>query len=322
VTDLLKGLTGGGWASLFAWILPSAVGIILLWFFVIPELPPLNIVNTVNHFSEAVTAGTLLGSSVALGVLLSAASTPLYRILEGYLLWPRWLQAKRRAAHIRKRRGLVEQLKGRGWQYGLALEALARYPNDDAEVTPTRLGNAIRTFEVYGKSRFNLDSQTMWSELSAAVPKSLQIELDRSRALVDFFVAVLYVAILLGAFALAAWLTHPHAPTLLIIGVSSLLSIPLWYQLAITGTGYWKSTVQALVNIGRTKLAAQMGLEIPPSLDAERDMWGYLTAFVYYGDLDSGRKLDAFRSRAGVKSGSAGGDSKPDPDEDDETEER
>ena len=159
VTDLLKGLTGGGWASLSAWILPSAVGIILSWFLVIPELSPLSIVKTVNEFSEGGIAATLLGSSAALGVLLSAASTPLYRILEGYFLWPRWLQARRRAAHIRKRRKLVQQLKGRGWQYGLALEALARYPSDDAEVTPTRLGNAIRTFELYGKSRFNLDAR-------------------------------------------------------------------------------------------------------------------------------------------------------------------
>jgi hypothetical protein len=317
VTDLLKGLTGGGWASLFAWILPSAIGVTLLWFLVVPELGPLAMVKTVNNFSDGGIAGALVGASAALGVLLNAASTPLYRLLEGYLLWPRWLQSMRRFAHIRKRHELVKQLKGRGWQYGLALEALARYPNDAAEVTPTRLGNAIRAFEMYGKTRFNLDSQTLWSELNAVVPKSLQVELDRSRALVDFFIAALYVSILLGAFALAAWLRHRSSASLPITAVASLLSIPLWYQLAIVGTSYWRSTVQALVNTGRTKLAAQMGLDVPASLDAEREMWGYLTAFVYYGDLVSGRKLDAYRTRPPMNGGaSSASGSEPDPDED------
>jgi hypothetical protein len=55
----------------------------------------------------------------------------------------------------------------------------------------------------------------------------------------------------------------------------------LWYEMAIISTSYWATTVQALVNLGRKKLANEMGLELPDSIEAERQMWWYLTSFVY-----------------------------------------
>lgn len=309
MTDLLKGLTGGGWASLFAWILPSAVAIALFWVLAAPQMDSFPTIDAIKGLSEGALAASFVGASAVLGLLLDATSTPLYRILEGYFLWPKWLQDRRRRVHAGKRQRLVEKLTGKGWEYGLVLERLARYPDDAAEITPTRLGNAIRAFEMYGKSRFNLDSQTLWNELNAVVPKALQVELDRSRALVDFFIAGFYLALLLGLVTGCYWVVHRQSLGLLAFAMVAFLSMAIWYELAITSTSYWSSTVQALVNLGRVGLAEQLGLDIPLELDAERAMWGNLTSFVYFGDLESGRKLDPYRrprpvSPAGKNGGS------------------
>src|SRR5262249_25439698 len=125
--------------------------------------------------------GAVAAISTSVGFVLNAVSTSLYRWLEGYNL-PRGL-ARRLAKRQQKRnRRLVQAAEsGRGWQRNLNQEELERYPIVDEQIVPTRLGNAFRAFETYGKTRFNLDSQTLWSELMAVAPKYIQTEYDRAR---------------------------------------------------------------------------------------------------------------------------------------------
>src|SRR5262249_52427549 len=70
------------------------------------------------------------------------------------------------------------------------------------------------------------------------------------------------------------------------------------YHLAIVSSSYWASTVQALVNVGRVKLAQQMGLEMPATVDAEREMWWLVTEFVSNGFGPAACELDKYRKSA------------------------
>jgi hypothetical protein len=250
----------------------------------------------VGRLTPTESATALLVVSAALGFVLNAISTPLYRLLEGYA-WPEPLRRRGVAAQQKIKAELVKGLTGDGWELGLRLERLARFPVDDLEIAPTRFGNALRSFETYGKSRFNLDSQTMWSELSSVVPKFLQEELDRSRAIVDFFVALVYLSFVSGILSLIASSASKDTLAACTYGVVSIALCILWYRLAITSSTYWSSTVQALVNMGRLKLAEQLGLQLPATLREECKMWGYLTSFVYYAASADGARLDAYRKR-------------------------
>jgi hypothetical protein len=59
-------------------------------------------------------------------VLLHALATPLYRVLEGYLLWPRRLQISRINSHISKRTHPTEASDdGSRTAAGLRIERLA-----------------------------------------------------------------------------------------------------------------------------------------------------------------------------------------------------
>src|SRR6478672_9794521 len=100
MSDLLKGLTGGSWSLLFAWVLPSALALGAIWILIYPLLANVPISVAIGSAPAAASAATgsnalvatglsfgdrcliLLVISFALGLVLNAISTPLYRLLE------------------------------------------------------------------------------------------------------------------------------------------------------------------------------------------------------------------------------------------------
>ncbi|MCH9020304.1 MAG: hypothetical protein IIA73_08065 [Proteobacteria bacterium] len=296
MSDILKGLTGGGWIFLSAWIFPSAIALGAFWLIVFPDVKDLPFLAEIGALTVAQQGLVVAFSAMACGFTLSAASTPLYRLLEGYT-WPKYLRDLGVERQRERKQSLNSTEPGVGWEEGLRLEKLRRFPVDENEIAPTRLGNALRAFETYGKDRFCLDSQTLWTELYAVVPESLQLELDRSRALVDFFVALVYLSAGYSVVALlAAWHVGGFDIKLIASGVGALALTIVWYHLAISSSSYWHVTVQALVNIGRKELAGSLGLKLPKTFDEERKMWGLVTQFVFYPYHSSvSAQLDDYR---------------------------
>src|SRR5262249_16247348 len=178
------------------------------------------------------------------------------------------------------------------WRQGLQQEDIARFPIRDEEIAPTRLGNALRAAETYGSTRFRLDTQVMWSELCSVAPKYLQTELERSRAIIDFFVAQFYLSLVFGVVSIAAAFDGRFRPILLVIGVIALVSMAGWYNMAVVSTSYYAKTIQALVNLGRVKLANELGFFIPYEIAHEHRMWWLLMSFVSGTDLNTIHELN------------------------------
>jgi hypothetical protein len=235
MTGILQGALGGGRALLVGWILPSLINVLIFAFVLAPGLDELRL--------DGRTAVVVLVATAVLGLVLAALQTPLYRILEGYLLWPERLVQAARRRHLAEKHLLQNRLdavalvareqagtltdaeraalaefrahpvtshyvdrdfrKGAVW-IALLDERLHRYPVDDRQVAATRLGNAIRRFEEYGFNRFRLDSQALWHELNAAAGESARKQTDDARMSVDFFISLLYGHLLVaGAFAVS-----------------------------------------------------------------------------------------------------------------------
>jgi hypothetical protein len=308
VADLLGGLTSSGWLFLFAWVLPSSIFVSGVATLVLPALrdaiaPQATILASFAFVEQSLVLAFL---ALALGLVMGAASTPLYRLLEGYT-WPARLRAWG-TGRQRSRKELiassVEEMED-GPEKALRYEQLQRFPGDP-DIAPTRLGNALRAFETYGVDRYDLDSQSFWTELLTVVPDSLRTELARARANVDFFVATTYLSAAFGVLAVATGLAGGSAGAgLALLGIVALALSPCCYRLAVTSTTYWASTVRALVHLGRKELAAGLGLRLPRELEKEREMWHLLAAFVFYPyDQEWADQLDEFRTAA------PGGDAK------------
>lgn len=301
--SLLSGLGEGGWGLFAGWIVPAAIAVVVSMLLIFPASLPL-----MEEFSklDATERSLILAfASAAIGFVLSAAQVPLYRILEGYLLWPSGLAARRRRAHCERRKALREKLEAlvesegaSELEIGMLEDRLRGYPVADGQLAPTALGNAIRAFETYGFDRYHLDSQTLWSELMAVVPESQQKEVERARVPVDFCVAAFYLLIPFGVLALAAGIAQSTDRALLIVSaLVAFLALPLCYRLAVSSVEGWGASVQALVNLGRIKLAAELGLKLPATIEVERQMWDQVRWFVGEPfEPDGAAELDRFRT--------------------------
>ena len=140
-----------------------------------------------------------------------------------------------------------------GWRRNLAAEKLSLYPMNENQMLPTRFGNALRSFESYGKTRFNLDSQPLWNELCAVTPKYIQDELDWSRASVDFFVACIYLSAIFGVTTLVIGAYEGQLSVMLLAIPAFLLTLIChWFVVRVVRNRRmaWQ---QALVNNGPRK---------------------------------------------------------------------
>jgi hypothetical protein len=312
--SILSGLGEGGWGLFAGWIVPAAIAVVGSLLLIFPDNLP--VASEFNQLETAERALVLAFASVAIGFLLSAAQDPLYRILEGYILWPDRLKKRRREAHLAIKRQIEVELasareartEASEVEVNLLEEKLERFPIEEGQCNPTALGNAIRAFETYGRNRYQLDSQTLWNELLAAAPEPVGTEVERSRVPTDFCVASFYLALPFGLLALVAGAAQStDRCLLLIVGGAALASLPGWYWLAVSSVSAWRSSVQALVNVSRVSLAQQLGLELPPTIEEERRMWAAFSWFVLAPyDKKRAAALDPFRARRGGAHRAAG----------------
>jgi hypothetical protein len=331
MTGILQGALGGGRALLVGWLLPSLINVLVFGLVVLPRPAAL------TGDAGWTAAGGLVGTAV-LGLVLAALQTPLYRLLEGYLGWPeRLYQARRRRQLARKhllrnrvdaatlvaeeRAGTLSDVdrptlaafrahpvigryldadvrKGAVW-LALLTERLHRYPVDDRQVAPTRLGNAIRRFEEYGYDRYRLDSQVLWHELNAVVDDAARRQVEDGRTHVDFFVSLLYGHLVVGAAAVVGLGTGATGRPWVVAGALAglLVLAAVWYRVAVVATDEWAGAVRAMVNLGRRPLAAALGLTLPRGIDEERAMWflaGDLVSTAFHPGI---AELDSFRAR-------------------------
>ncbi|MEV7243142.1 hypothetical protein AB0N92_18115 [Streptomyces sp. NPDC093248] len=280
--DIAKGVLGGGWALLVGWILPTALNLAVFTLVIAPSLHRPATLDRLWPASGGSTALLLLIAAVLFGLVLNSLQTPLYRFLEGYTLWPTAVYERGCRLQQVQRRKTADRLADPSLtspiRRALLREKLNRYPMSDTQITPTRLGNAIRRFEEYGYDRYRLDTQVLWNELTSSAPEPTSRQVITARTNVDFFVALLYGH---TAVAIAAFASLPAAqadrPLLTFTGICLIILAPVWYRAAVAATDEWAAAVRALVNLGRKPLAEALGLSLPKSLEDERRMWQLVT---------------------------------------------
>lgn len=304
MTDIAKAALAGAWTLVVGWILPTALGLAALGVFVLPSVRGVSLVRRVLDATASDQALSLLVFAVLIGLTLSVLSTPLYRILEGYTLWPVALQEWRIRHHATRRGDLRKKVRpqssggtGLGVRDALALEEFHRYPDAEQQIAPTLLGNAIRRFEYYSFDRYQLDSQLLWSQLRGVVAEGVAKEVDNARAEVDFCVCLCYVSAVVALASIAALFSPSRNVTSLVVAIVLGVACSIGsYRAAIKATDGWSSAVRAMVDLGRVPLAKALGLVLPQTLEEERAMWltvGWVLGFAH--DPKGKDALDPYR---------------------------
>lgn len=312
MSSYLDSLSQGLARFVSAWLLPSAIMIGMFWFVCIPALAQNNLLPKITGApgcsgdpcavgrSALSALGLAAFLTIVLATILAYYSQSIYRFLEGYRL-PRSvdLALTRRQLRRRERLALVSELPLGGQVAGKATEALSLYPALVAETMPTMLGNALKAMETYGSQVYGLDSQQFWFELIGTANDQVRREVEEARAVVDIFLASIASSALLAVVAsLVALTTGSLAALALAFG--AILVIPLAYKGAVTKMKDWSNSVRAMVNLGRHRLAAEAGLDIPWTLADEKDMWTFVSRKLHFfsDDPDDGKWLDVFRKNS------------------------
>jgi len=234
-----------------------------------------------NPLRQAARSGSIVAAFIfgfvvlTMSILIAYSSLPIYQILEGYSI-PAFI---RRPLLRRQQRAFVRmQAEQRRYVLGLPANVTAddfrRFPQRIDYVRATRLGNALTAFEHWGRDRYGLDTQTMWYELYGVSADQVRRDVEDGRSPVDFFVSmVANMCALILASAVCVVFAPPTRIRAAIIIFVAVAAIPASYNLAVRNVVDWSLSVKAMVNIGRVHLADALSLEMPATLDEEREMW-------------------------------------------------
>jgi hypothetical protein len=210
-------------------------------------------------------------------------ATPLYRVLEGYRLPAR--VAERKRGHHRARRdelrSQVLSVRDDPIRRGLNREQLDRYPRSSKSVMPTRLGNALKAGESYGRDQYGLDTVLLWNQLVSVAGDELKEGLARTRTMMDFHAGVFWLSPLFAMASLGTAL-YASSPAHL-TGIAAVLLCPLAYAGAVRAAALYAGVLRAVVDTSRLDLAAQLGLTLPPTLKEEQELWAAVSDFFAWG---------------------------------------
>jgi hypothetical protein len=209
---------------------------------------------------------------VIFGVLTVNWQVALVRLFEGY--WPdsrlwrrvderfrkrsrdRWKELDERdrkleEAEIAAREaGSAEVGRAAARRLALSRQLVIYFPSSVEDVMPTRLGNVIRSAELYSWERYRLDSVVVWPRLETTFENGLPDPVLDARTSVDLMVTLSAFSVLFGV-PLATWLA---------VAVESAL--PWWAPLAVLVPGLllalWASAAVAAVALGVGVLADSM----------------------------------------------------------------
>ena len=317
---------------IFAYGLPSAVGLAIWWLFLRPSWAQFLWIDKLSRrIAESGIDGPWL---FALGWALLTLSLGLnatfwFRLHEGYY-YPSVLKTRRASTHqlyaehrrlldlvqesatvnssnlaaARKnisKRSILTRWRGSPRPLGMLADWRA-YPVEPDDYLPTKLGNRIRAFERYGNSRFGLDIIILWYDFANAARGSLLTEIQAAREKVEVFLAACVVAEFLALSSLVPLINHEvreaeHISALSVTGVSATVAAILMYNRAVGEVDEWLRSVGAMVDSCRDSVAKTFGIKLPASTNYEIYAWQMITGYVQYGSADYRARLDEVRNR-------------------------
>lgn len=229
------------------------------------------------------TAG-FLAWVILFASVIESNSTDILRFFEGYWSFPVI--------------GEFFQNIGRRWHHD-KLEALSARPDDDREayeemyltyplpdhgsaVMPTRLGNILKSAELYPYDRYGLDAVLFWPKLYPLFPPEFAKEITQLRGNVD---TMLLVTVLAAVFSLLSggYLLVIRASWLLFVlcfggGVITALTA---YRGAMGAVMPYAEQIKTAFDLYRNDLLQKMRVPLPTTLKEEKERWQEVGFFVY-----------------------------------------
>jgi hypothetical protein len=234
-------------------------------------------------------------------ILLAALNRSIIRLYEGYPLMKYRVFGFLTKHQHSKREQINDQLKRSLEEYwkldsemtnsrkrellseitSLQYEANILFPPETQPALPTKLGNAIRAFELWSNVRYGLYPIMLWSRLLSVIPKEFLNIIKETVSSFNFLINLVLVTQLAG---LELLILPPYEnlkwrlPGALL---SFIISFFL-YRAAVQKAIAWGYIFNAAFDLYRRDLLKQLGFHPPITIEKEKELWTKIMQFMRY----------------------------------------
>jgi hypothetical protein len=249
--------------------------------------------------ADLIVGATLLGAFSWLGgIFLLVTNRGFYRFLEGYGKWNPLKVFGRFEKRYYSR--LVEELSELDEQYRACIEAdeifpaesharrsklmeelAERFPDKESLLLPTPFGNTLRSFEIYPRVMYGIESIYGWTRLLAIIPKEYRELMDNAKTQVDFWMNVgfLSILLLLEYAGLAIYTKSLEAWWIpILILVVAVFSPGFARNSAVE----WGDYVKSAFDVFAPKLRETLGMPQPADREHEKEQWTHFSQAINY----------------------------------------
>jgi hypothetical protein len=267
-------------------------------------------------------------ATVMIGFTLTSLNTYILKMFEGYVIpFPiRFLYNIRKKAHLQKAHNMMahrdslenevlrlekylertpelkeemEQLREE--HYKAASDYDLIYPQDPADILPTRFGNTLKAAENYTGERYGFDGVHFWPRLVQVIPAEYKSSIDAVRNELSFLVNMSVLSAvfsLLCVFAVfyCMWITTvvPSDSTVFlrflnkalpyfIALVAGLISSVFFYNASLFSVGSFGLMIRSSFDLFRMDLLKKLGLNRPKNSIEEYNTWQSLNELIVLG---------------------------------------
>jgi hypothetical protein len=223
------------------------------------------------------------------GIVLLAVNLDLYRYMEGYgtynpLKLFGWLEKNRYQRTLKELEKLEAELstckkekkefpiESRIKRRKLVRRLAVEFPDQEEFLLPTPFGNALRSFEVFPRVMYGLDSIPAWVRLLAIIPKEYIEMIDGAKARVDYWVNLGLVFILLQIEYVGLVFATGNQLNWWVVGLWIMLGTIAPLR-ATSSAREWGDFVKSAFDVFAPKLREALGIKQPENRQEEFAQW-------------------------------------------------
>jgi hypothetical protein len=184
--------------------------------------------------------------------------------------------------------------------------AVNSYPRNIEDVLPTRVGNVMRAYERYPDVVYGMEAIVLWPRIFMIIPEEARSRIREGESLFQFDLN----ALIAGSVSLVVYVmmvvvavqsSHPNELWMalrwsFIPVISALLAWFGWSQLPNSAAERGEP-IKAVFDLYRAVFAEALGLELPPTHEAERIMWELVSQRMTFRLSEGVKSLDEFRKK-------------------------
>lgn len=232
------------------------------------------------------------------GIVLMAINRDLYRLLEGYgkanpVKLLSWFEKKRYKKTINELEKLDDEyskcqktnkifpVNSRIRRNRLMKKLSEEFPDEEEFLLPTPFGNVLRSFEVYPRVMYGLESIDGWGRLLAVIPKEYIEMIDSAKAQVDFWINMgLVIALLQLEYIWLIYTTNRELNLWVVLIFLVFGLIPVFR--ATSAAKEWGDFIKSAFDMFIPKMIEELDFEPPNNRNEEiKQLTSFSQAIIY-----------------------------------------